>query len=314
MLRSPRGASMAERVGRRLIAAALAAAALGLIPGLAAGESSGPVVAPPSRSAAPTAEQEYNRGLRARASRDWPGAVGAFGKAIELRPAFPEAWNELGYALRHQGRYDESVRAYDEALNETGSFIPGESARQKGARAAQALAHGFRRHATDLGRFGRLQSLDCDEQQRLAVRGGKGGQRGRDSLLGLACFCCSQWGWSWRAGGPQADEVPCVRLLEQSGATVAHVQAAGDREQPRGQAGVGPEAMGMPNEPQPGLFEQILGDVPAVCQPDQKVEQPHVVRAVHGIKSVRIAIPQTADDLQLELTVHRGTNADDREA
>ena len=116
MLRSPRGASMAERVGRRLIAAALAAAELGLIPGLAAGESSGPVVAPPSRSAAPTAEQEYNRGLRARASRDWPGAVGAFGKAIELRPAFPEAWNELGYALRHQGRYDESVRAYDEAL------------------------------------------------------------------------------------------------------------------------------------------------------------------------------------------------------
>jgi Flp pilus assembly protein TadD len=109
---------MAERAARRRLAAALAAAVLGLTPVLAAGESSGPVVAPPSPSATPTAEQEYNRGLRARAGRDWAAAVGAFRKAVELRPAFPEAWNELGYALRNQGRYDESVRAYDEALKQ----------------------------------------------------------------------------------------------------------------------------------------------------------------------------------------------------
>jgi Flp pilus assembly protein TadD len=102
-------------VARRLLGAVLAAV-LALTPALARGESSGPVVTPPSRSAAPSPEQEYNRGLRARASRDWPAAVGAFRKAVELRPAFPEAWNELGYALRNQGRYDESVRAYDEAL------------------------------------------------------------------------------------------------------------------------------------------------------------------------------------------------------
>ena len=42
--------------------------------------------------------------------------MGAFSKAVELRPNFPEAWNELGYALRNQGRYEDSVRAYDEAL------------------------------------------------------------------------------------------------------------------------------------------------------------------------------------------------------
>jgi len=33
-----------------------------------------------------------------------------------MRPAFPEAWNELGFALRNQGRYPESLDAYGEAL------------------------------------------------------------------------------------------------------------------------------------------------------------------------------------------------------
>jgi tetratricopeptide (TPR) repeat protein len=100
---------------RRLTALALILALSA--PALALADSSGPVSTPPrSTTPAPTAEQEYNRGLRARAAKDWSGAVGAFKKATEMRSNFPEAWNELGYALRNQGRYDESVRAYDEAL------------------------------------------------------------------------------------------------------------------------------------------------------------------------------------------------------
>jgi tetratricopeptide (TPR) repeat protein len=72
---------------------------------------------PPTRqTAAPPAEQEYGRGLVARSAKDWPAAVGAFRKAVNLRPAYPEAWNELGYALRNQGRYADSLNAYDEAL------------------------------------------------------------------------------------------------------------------------------------------------------------------------------------------------------
>ncbi len=39
-----------------------------------------------------------------------------FAAPLALRAAFPEAWNELGYALRNQGRYAESLDAYDEAL------------------------------------------------------------------------------------------------------------------------------------------------------------------------------------------------------
>ena len=66
--------------------------------------------------AAADAQTEYNRGVRARVARNWPEAVSAFRQAISLRPAFPEAWNELGYALRNQARYAESLEAYAEAL------------------------------------------------------------------------------------------------------------------------------------------------------------------------------------------------------
>jgi tetratricopeptide (TPR) repeat protein len=68
---------------------------------------------PPARA---SADSEYNRGVRARVAKDWKTAEGAFRRAVALRPAIPAAWNELGYALRNQGRYAESLKAYDEAL------------------------------------------------------------------------------------------------------------------------------------------------------------------------------------------------------
>jgi tetratricopeptide (TPR) repeat protein len=85
-----------------------------------------PLVADPSNNpvadqvrqptATPTAESEYDRGVRARLVKDWKAAAEAQRSAVALRPAFPEAWNELGFALRNQGRYPESLQAYDEAL------------------------------------------------------------------------------------------------------------------------------------------------------------------------------------------------------
>jgi tetratricopeptide (TPR) repeat protein len=65
---------------------------------------------------APSAEQEYSRGLAATRAKEWSVAVAAFTRATEMKPAYPEAWNGLGYALRNQGRYPESLKAYDEAL------------------------------------------------------------------------------------------------------------------------------------------------------------------------------------------------------
>jgi tetratricopeptide (TPR) repeat protein len=77
---------------------------------------SAPAPVPRSAPAGSTAEDEYNRGLRARTAKDWNGAAAAFRRAVELKPAFPEAWNGLGHALRNQGKYPESLKAYDEAL------------------------------------------------------------------------------------------------------------------------------------------------------------------------------------------------------
>jgi len=101
-----------------LVAAALAAGA-----GAIRAEPSSPAVQekrqPPL---SPDAESEYNRGVRARLAKDWASAVDAFTKAIALRRRFPEAWNELGYAFRNQGRYEESLAAYQEALRQRPSF------------------------------------------------------------------------------------------------------------------------------------------------------------------------------------------------
>jgi tetratricopeptide (TPR) repeat protein len=65
---------------------------------------------------APSAEEEYRRGVAATRAKEWSVAGAAFGRAVEMRPSYPEAWNGLGYALRQQGKYPESLQAYDEAL------------------------------------------------------------------------------------------------------------------------------------------------------------------------------------------------------
>jgi tetratricopeptide (TPR) repeat protein len=103
---------MRQGIGRF---ASLVAAAL-FIAAPAAAEMTPVSPSPVAKPATPSPEQEFNRGLRARTAKDWPGAVAAFKNAVELNPRYAEAWNGLGYALRHQGRYQESLDAYDEAL------------------------------------------------------------------------------------------------------------------------------------------------------------------------------------------------------
>jgi len=98
-------------------APAALALALTLGPGLAAGEPSSPAIEQ-RRQPAPTAgaDSEYDHGVRARVARDWVTAEASFRRAIALRAGFADAWNELGFALRNQGRFAESLAAYDEAL------------------------------------------------------------------------------------------------------------------------------------------------------------------------------------------------------
>jgi tetratricopeptide (TPR) repeat protein len=64
----------------------------------------------------PGAQSHYHRGVRARVMKDWAAAEAAFRQAIVQQPTLADAWNELGYALRHQRRHAESIDAYREAL------------------------------------------------------------------------------------------------------------------------------------------------------------------------------------------------------
>jgi Flp pilus assembly protein TadD len=70
----------------------------------------------PSAPVTTPAEEEYGKGIRAKRAKEWSVAAASFQKAVELKPGYPEAWNELGYAYRQLGKYPESVKAYDEAL------------------------------------------------------------------------------------------------------------------------------------------------------------------------------------------------------
>jgi len=97
--------------------AVLTIAALALVPGASHADPSSPAVEERRQSPAESsADTEYNRGVRARVAKDWTAAVDAFRKAVGFRADFPDAWNELGYALRNQGRYPDSLAAYDRAL------------------------------------------------------------------------------------------------------------------------------------------------------------------------------------------------------
>jgi len=118
------GKTGASQTTLRRIVLGFAIAGSTLLPAPAAADPSNNPAAGQVRqpTATPTAESEYDRGVRARLAKDWKAAAEAQRSAVTLRPAFPEAWNELGFALRNQGRYPESLQAYDEALRLRPSF------------------------------------------------------------------------------------------------------------------------------------------------------------------------------------------------
>lgn len=106
-------------------------------------------------------EAKYNEGLAFTRAQDWSHAESAYREALMLRPDMPEAWNELGHAIKRQGRLEESIPAYEQALRLRPNY-------------PQALEYLGEAYVL-LGRFGdakalhvRLKPLDANLAQQLA--------------------------------------------------------------------------------------------------------------------------------------------------
>ncbi len=146
-------------------------------PALAFAVGSGPVSVPstptPSRAmpapAAPrSADAEYNLGLQNKEAKRFPDAVENFRRAVNLRPNFPEAWNELGFSLRQSGQYAEALKAYDQALRLRPNF----------PEALEYLGEAYVKlgRLDDAGKvLERLRTLDSAHARELeaAIQGGK---------------------------------------------------------------------------------------------------------------------------------------------
>jgi tetratricopeptide (TPR) repeat protein len=58
----------------------------------------------------------YALGLVCDDLRDWPGAIAAYGRCVELSPDMPEAHVNLGLALQKNGELDRAVDCYRRAM------------------------------------------------------------------------------------------------------------------------------------------------------------------------------------------------------
>lgn len=138
----------------------LLALVLLLTPLLALADGPDPM-APPLAAPAVSAESRVNDGIKLGKKKDWAGAERAYRDAIRLDPALPEGWNGLGFALRNQKKYTESIAAYEEALKRRPNY----------AQALEYLGEAY----VQLGKLDearaihtRLQPLDAKEARELA--------------------------------------------------------------------------------------------------------------------------------------------------
>jgi tetratricopeptide (TPR) repeat protein len=56
---------------------------------------------------------------------DWTSVEACLRRLAELRPGFPESWNNLAAVLRQQCKFDEAVKCYQEALRLQADFAQG---------------------------------------------------------------------------------------------------------------------------------------------------------------------------------------------
>ena len=70
----------------------------------------------PSAQCQQTAEDWLNKGDALYKDGKCDEAIKAYDEAIRRDPDFADAWYKKGVALRSQGKYDEAIKAYNEVL------------------------------------------------------------------------------------------------------------------------------------------------------------------------------------------------------
>jgi tetratricopeptide (TPR) repeat protein len=67
--------------------------------------------------AAPSQNLDYQMGLEAIKVSDWKGAISNLNVALVAEPTNADLQNWLGYAYRHEGKYDEALDHFRAALD-----------------------------------------------------------------------------------------------------------------------------------------------------------------------------------------------------
>jgi tetratricopeptide (TPR) repeat protein len=84
------------------------------------GSGSQPVPESPVKSVKSTVDANavYNHGVALLHEKQYPAALAEFEKAVQAKPDFAEAHNNLAYCLRHQGptKYAEALSHYNKAI------------------------------------------------------------------------------------------------------------------------------------------------------------------------------------------------------
>jgi len=75
--------------------------------GSGGGDGSGP----------PPVPREYKQAVKAVKAEDYTKAIGLLQTVIDENPKNANAWNYMGYSLRHLKQYDDALAAYQKALN-----------------------------------------------------------------------------------------------------------------------------------------------------------------------------------------------------
>ncbi|MEQ9551060.1 MAG: tetratricopeptide repeat protein [Coleofasciculus sp. G3-WIS-01] len=57
-----------------------------------------------------------NQGKQQLKAQDFLGAIASFEKAIQIKPDYPEAWNNRGLALGNLGDYESAIASYEKAI------------------------------------------------------------------------------------------------------------------------------------------------------------------------------------------------------